>query len=339
MHKNIVKKKNFLAITIFIIIIIGFLPTTQSFTIKEKSTYLKNFYNILNEGTLSGYVKDPSNGPIEGALIRLYFHEEYRQNYSDSTGYYHITDIPICYCLKNATCSKEGYRTEWVLLAIYENTTYDFTLYQLDACYPVFNGTSGCNGWYISPVEVSFAYNPEQVAEIWYNYQGWQNYIEPFVINEEGVITVDFYWIDYEGVQSLIYNFTVYIDQTSPITEVKWEVYKEDYVWYVKFNLTVEDTLSGMAPFLEIYINNVLQERIEVSNWENVEFVCKWSKNFKFLTFGFLCSDNACNHVIEKVNGSDIKSFNINHFLYSQQLYNIYFQRLLEYFTNLFLFF
>ncbi len=84
---------------------------------------------LLDEpGTLSGYVADTEMNPIQGALVRVYFHETYRENYSDATGYYHVTDIPLCYCLKNATCSKEGYNPEWVLLVITENTTYDFIL-------------------------------------------------------------------------------------------------------------------------------------------------------------------------------------------------------------------
>jgi len=335
MHKNIIKKKGLAAIAVFVLILIGYFPVAQSLILKENTTSIKATFNIQYNGTLSGFVRDSSANPIEGALVRVYFHEEYRENYSDSTGYYHVTDIPICYCLKNATCSKEGYRTEWVLLSIYENSTYDFTLFPLGPCYPVFNGTMGC-GWYISPVEVSFVYDPEEVAEIWYNYKGWHNYSEPFIIDEEGVITVDFYWIDYEGVQSPIQNFTVYIDQTPPIIELKWEVYKEGYGWYVKFILTADDTLSGMAPRLDIYINDLLLETIEVWDWENVEFFIQWSKNFKYCTFGFMCFDNAGNMAYESVNGSDIKSRNINQLFHTQKFYNICFQRLLEHFKNLF---
>ena len=79
-------------------------------------------------GTLSGYVTDVAAHPIEGALVRVYFHETYRENYSDATGYYHVTDIPLCYCVKNATCTKEGYHPTWVLLSITENTAHDFVL-------------------------------------------------------------------------------------------------------------------------------------------------------------------------------------------------------------------
>ena len=83
---------------------------------------------ITYDGSLSGYVKNINMNPIEGALVRVYFHGTYEENYSDSNGYYHVTNIPICWCCKNCTASKEGYETEWVWLSIYENTTYNFVL-------------------------------------------------------------------------------------------------------------------------------------------------------------------------------------------------------------------
>jgi len=82
----------------------------------------------VDPGTLSGYVTDAARHPIEGAKVKVSFHNTSRENFSDTMGYYHVTDIPICYCLKNATCSKEGYTPEWALLSIYENTTQDFML-------------------------------------------------------------------------------------------------------------------------------------------------------------------------------------------------------------------
>ena len=100
--------------------IITFLPVSGNMAIKEITTG--------NDGTLSGYVNDTSMNPIEGALIRVSFHGTYEENYSDSSGYYHVTNIPICWCMKNCTASKVGCKREWVLLAIVENTTHDFIL-------------------------------------------------------------------------------------------------------------------------------------------------------------------------------------------------------------------
>ena len=47
-------------------------------------------------GTLSGYVTDSMMNPIEGARVRVYFHNTSRENYSDGNGYFHVTDISIC---------------------------------------------------------------------------------------------------------------------------------------------------------------------------------------------------------------------------------------------------
>jgi len=81
-----------------------------------------------NNGSLSGNVKDINMNPIEGARVRVSFHDTYEQNYSDENGYYHVTNIPICYCMKNASCYKPCYSSEWVMLAIVENSTHDFIL-------------------------------------------------------------------------------------------------------------------------------------------------------------------------------------------------------------------
>jgi len=94
----------------------------------SRCTHRSSPNTILHNGSLLGYVNDTKGDPIEGALVRVHFHGTYEDDYSDSIGFYHVTNIPICYCMKNTTCSKNGYKTEWVLLSIAENTTYDFVL-------------------------------------------------------------------------------------------------------------------------------------------------------------------------------------------------------------------
>ena len=54
--------------------------------------------NTIFDGSLLGYVNDTSGNPIEGALVRVNFHETYEEDYSDFNGYYHVTNIPICWC-------------------------------------------------------------------------------------------------------------------------------------------------------------------------------------------------------------------------------------------------
>jgi hypothetical protein len=79
-------------------------------------------------GSLSGYVRNISGGSIERALVRVYFHNTYEEDYSDKDGYYQVTNIPLCKCLKIGKCSSEEYKTEWAILGIHENTVHDFIL-------------------------------------------------------------------------------------------------------------------------------------------------------------------------------------------------------------------
>jgi hypothetical protein len=169
------------------------------------------------EATLSGYVTDTLMNPLNGALVRVYFHDTYEENYSNSMGYYHVTHIPLCYCLKNATCSKPGYQTQWVLLSISENTTYDFILTALNqTCYPVFNGTMGLNGWYISCVNISFVINGE-IDALFYKVDGglWTQYTDTFEFCQSGSHILYWYWtVQGEESETLCTMFS--IDRTPP---------------------------------------------------------------------------------------------------------------------------
>jgi len=122
-------KKSLAVGIIFLFLLSSLIPITSSYSSYE--TNKAHTVHINENGTLSGYVTDSAINPLEGARVRVYFHETYEENYTDSTGYYNVTNIPICWCLKNATASKDGYTTEWVLLAIDENTTHDFVLMPL----------------------------------------------------------------------------------------------------------------------------------------------------------------------------------------------------------------
>jgi hypothetical protein len=130
MKKN--KLYKVLATGIFILLIgVSITPSIVGNKIPDiriKNKCLESPFENSNEGSLSGYVYNNNSYPIKGARVRVSFHETYEEDYSDENGYYHVTNIPICYCLKNASCSKICYTEEWVLLGIVENTTYDFIL-------------------------------------------------------------------------------------------------------------------------------------------------------------------------------------------------------------------
>ena len=262
MSENSLLKKG-----IILIIIVLFLEANVTYSIGEDSgikSVINAADNIPNtisrtsicNGSLSGYVNDTSMNPIEGARVRVYFHGTYEENYSDSSGYYHVTNIPICYCMKNATASKEGYTTEWVLLSITENTTYDFVLTTL-SCYPVLDGTMGENGWYVSDVMVTF------VGDCYYvkyrlNDGSWQTYTSPFMVTEDGIYTLWWYALDSHGNTSEgCIDFK--IDQTDPTINLTIEK-----IGFRKWSITADvyDETSGVAK-LELYLNGEL--RFEVT--------------------------------------------------------------------------
>jgi len=115
--------KKYIAVAVLLLLIsVNVIPSTS--TIVEKKSIILTF----NEGSLSGFVNDTSMNSIEGARVRVCFHGTYEEDYSDSSGYYHVTNIPICNCTKNCTAFKQGYKPECVWLSIYENTIYDFVL-------------------------------------------------------------------------------------------------------------------------------------------------------------------------------------------------------------------
>jgi len=132
LSNNILLKRKIIFAVIILFIGTSLAPNILGDTM-EKASFLKTCESVkatssIDKGSLSGYVNNTLMNPIKGVLVRVYFHETYEEDYTDSSGYYHVTNIPICFCLKNVTASKPGYATEWILLAIGENTTYDFVL-------------------------------------------------------------------------------------------------------------------------------------------------------------------------------------------------------------------
>jgi hypothetical protein len=115
-------KKKLVGIFICMLLVVTIFPVSGILIIEEDNLY------PINDGTLSGYVYDTSMNPIEGALVRVYFHGTYEDDYTDAEGYYHVMNISICKCLKDCTASKSNYKSKCVLLAIVEDSTYDFVI-------------------------------------------------------------------------------------------------------------------------------------------------------------------------------------------------------------------
>ncbi|MDG6219168.1 MAG: NosD domain-containing protein, partial [Candidatus Thermoplasmatota archaeon] len=120
-------------IIVSIILIFSFLNITyasSSNNSKNINYEIEEEYrtNNLQNVRLSGNVIDSFSNPIHGALVSINCGDIHMQSTSDSTGLYHIEDIPLIYCIWNVSASKNGYDTSWNNLAIYVNSTYDFAL-------------------------------------------------------------------------------------------------------------------------------------------------------------------------------------------------------------------
>lgn len=106
--------------------------------------------------------------------------------------------------------------------ALTENSPLDFSkkfIGEIPSYGWIFNGTEGKNGWFISPVTVTFVF-PPQIKEAYYrfNTSEWILYTEPFVIYEQGIIWFDFKLIDVDGhVYIPPTPLEIRIDYTKPV--------------------------------------------------------------------------------------------------------------------------
>ncbi len=83
-------------------------------------------------GTITGIVIDSkTNVPIADALMTLKYHDIVRKQYTDAYGRYSFDKVPICFCLKNISASKDGYTEQSQEVPVNKVTYVNFTLDKL----------------------------------------------------------------------------------------------------------------------------------------------------------------------------------------------------------------
>jgi len=248
-------------------------PGSQQFSMSTRSQSaenvilpIKNIGTTAYRGTLSGYVTDSEMNPVEGARIRVNFHDTYSENYSDSTGYYHVTDIPLCSCLKNTSCLKLGDYTEYVWLTNNESTTHNFVLTPM-LIYPELIGTMGENGWFNSAVTVTFAGNGSSNHSYYDLDEGsWTEYTAPYQVGTDGKHFLHWFWVDDQGNSSDVYWVGFKIDKTAPtITLIVTALNTLKTIWLI--NATVEEATSGVV-LVEFYVADALVGNATAEPWE-----------------------------------------------------------------------
>ena len=102
----------------------------------------------LNENTasISGYITNIDDFPIENAKISFSCGDETYQCYSNEIGYYHKENLPLLYCIWNITAAKTGYQLSAVEMPIEQKTWKNFTLFSVN---PVRVEIEVIRGWHL----------------------------------------------------------------------------------------------------------------------------------------------------------------------------------------------
>ncbi|MEW5748784.1 MAG: hypothetical protein AB1793_08405 [Candidatus Thermoplasmatota archaeon] len=126
------------------------------------------------------------------------------EDYSYSTWPVHFEDVPAQSMYGDLVLSEEP----------------PLTTVELD-------GTAGEAGWYVSAVEVTLTATGGTggVANTSYNIDGagWLTYEDPFVIDDDGLHTVQFYSIDMGGNEEPVRSVQVMVDTVAPVTSASAE--------------------------------------------------------------------------------------------------------------------
>ena len=138
------------------------------------------------------------------------------------------------------------------------------TNYTLDPPTP-----NGCNGWYISEVNVTLNATDDMsgVKEIYYRIaEGeWINCSGDYVLFLvdydclEGLI--EFYSVDFVGNQEEIKSFNIDMDQLPPECNSKYDKQKINDSWLFIFDFSCWDNCSGVTR-VEFLLNGVLQDTV-----------------------------------------------------------------------------
>jgi len=106
----------------------------------------------------------------------------------------------------------------------------------------VLNGTMGNDGWYISPVIITFQGFFSYFLKI--DQGEWFQYTQPVIVTTEGQHTVLWYAVDNQGNQSPTYTEVFKIDMTPPtvtITQHRIGFFK------ILVRINASDTISGVV--------------------------------------------------------------------------------------------
>jgi hypothetical protein len=139
-------------------------------------------------------------------------------------------------------------------------TSIGFSLFD-DPFTITIEGTLGENDWYITPVNLTFIYNPEAIKEIWYSINStgeYQKYEGPLNITEEGLICIGWYWVDFDDIKHYEPPICIPIDLFPP----KVKISKISGNTKVTFIANANDNVSGIAR-VKFYLDDDFQAVVD----------------------------------------------------------------------------
>ena len=120
------------------------------------------------------------------------------------------------------------------------------------SCYPVLDGTTGENSWYVS--DVSIIFKGSGCESVYYKIDDgeWATYVAPIVISEDGVHLFCWFYVDNEGNLSDVECIEIKIDKTDPTIDLTVEK-----IGFRKWLITADvyDETSGIKR-VEFHLNN-----------------------------------------------------------------------------------
>ena len=173
-----------------------------------------------------------------------------------------------------------------------DDTTPPITTYALDPPTP-----DGCNGWYVSDVNVTLTATDyiSGVNITYYRINGgeWEIYNSTFVISEDGDdILIEYYSIDNADNQETIKQTSIDMDQTKPVVDYcfEWADYdKENSIYLYMFNVTATDVTSKMNR-VEFFISD--DELYKTIYRPGPDYTFKILQDFDFSIKGYICKRN-----------------------------------------------
>lgn len=151
----------------------------------------------------------------------------------------------------------------------------------------ILDGKIGENEWFVSCVNITFDYNPEEVELIYYNIDNgnWSTYYEMFQVCEDGYHKIMWYYIDLNGNNSEVEELDFKIDKTAPCIILSYYIINEgNDTILIEFTATAIDDTSGMNK-VEFYNNYELQKTVygagPTYTWET-------TIDIDYFVFGFI---------------------------------------------------